>query len=562
MNKVDYFYYSHYTMKKILSLVAIFVLSIATTSAYTTSQLDSAYILAWEGIIEEKSWWSMDYNLDQNVLRQEVAAVVRWVAGIPKNSTCSNSFSDVSATNPNSWACYSIEALLNANIIALNDSFRPESNITKAEWLGMLLQATCSDYSYNSSQSWSWQEQVVAYASSTNIVNSFTDYSTLATRGWIFEVWVAAMENCNISVSSTEWEIKKIISTTKYDMPLVENGDVIATITTNKGTMKIKIFTNRVPKTSLNFIALSKQWYYNNVMFHRVILDFMIQWWDPDGTGMGWESIYGGNFEDEFHPDLKHMRGTISMANAWPNTNGSQFFINVEDNNFLDNKHSVFWQIVGWMDVVDKISKMQTDTSDKPQEEVRMIDINIQIYNDGKLTNYEFDLEAELGKIEKLSTERDAVIAEEQKAKTEANKDRLATGQDQVLVHYKWTLEDGTTFDSSYDRDEPLEVNLAENLVIAWFKQGIIGMKIGDIKTVTLTPADAYGEYDETRNQDVPLSDLTSAWITPVAGGTVPSMMWELKVIAVTEETVTLDINHPLAGKILNFDIELVDFLD
>ena len=184
-------------MKKLLVMLMIFVLSTWAINAYTSSQLDSANTLANEWIINNNSNNPAGYNLDQNVLRQEIAAVARGVAGISKTSSCSNSFSDVSATNPNTWACYSVEALLNAELIASNTTFRPEDSITKAEWLWMLVKAACGDdYSYDSSKSWSWQEQVVTYATDSTIIESFTDYNTLATRWWVFEVGANAMNAC------------------------------------------------------------------------------------------------------------------------------------------------------------------------------------------------------------------------------------------------------------------------------------------------------------------------------------------------------------------------------
>lgn len=386
---------------------------------------------------------------------------------------------------------------------------------------------------------------------------------TNTTGTWDINTWSATGEIDTANTSTGEnLETNTETPMAKYEAPAIENGDTIATIKTNNGTIKLKLYKNLAPKTAINFIWLSEQGYYNDVIFHRVIKDFMVQWGDPDGTGSGWESIYGESFEDEFDSSLKNNRGTIAMANSGPATNGSQFFINVVNNNFLDNKHTVFWVVVEGMDIVDKISKMKTDASDRPEKEVKMIDVNIQTYNEGKYTDYEFNLETELSEVEKLSAERNAVIAAEQAEKAEANKDRVATDQDQVLVHYKWTLEDGTTFDSSYERNEPIEVNLVENQVIPGFKQGVIGMKIGDKKTVTLAPVDAYGEYSEENTQEFPLSDLTAQGITPVAGETVPSMMWQLKVITVTEETVILDVNHPLAGQTLIFDLELVNFVN
>lgn len=376
------------------------------------------------------------------------------------------------------------------------------------------------------------------------------------------DTWYSTGE-INTTDTSTGENLETNIETpmAKYEAPAIENGDIIATIKTNNGTIKLKIYKNLVPKTALNFIWLSEQGYYTDVIFHRVIKDFMVQWGDPDGTGSGWESIYGESFEDEFDPSLQNNRGTIAMANSGPATNGSQFFINVANNNFLDNKHTVFGMVVEGMDIVDKISKMKTDASDKPEKEVKMIDVNIQTYNEGKYTDYEFNLETELTKVEKLSAEREAAIIEEQAQKAEANKDRVATEADQVLVHYKGTLADGTTFDSSYDRNEPIPVNLAENQVIPGFKQGVIGMKIGDknshscscwcVRRVQRREYSRFSTYrpHSSRNHSC------SRW-------KVPSMMWELKVIAVTEETVTLDVNHPLAGETLTFDLELVNFAD
>jgi hypothetical protein len=194
-------------MKKTIISFAIFTLLVTVAGANTTSQLDSANKLAWDGIINDKSANPAEYNLDQNVLRQEIAAVARWVADIQKTTQCRSEFSDVSATTPNTWACYSIEALLNADLIASNETFRPEDNITKAEWLGMLVKAACGDeYAYDASQPGNWQEQVVAYADEKAIVETFTDYNTLATRGWVFEVGAEARDVCG-----TEDEIDKIL---------------------------------------------------------------------------------------------------------------------------------------------------------------------------------------------------------------------------------------------------------------------------------------------------------------------------------------------------------------
>ena len=138
---------------------------------------------------------------------------------------------------------------------------------------------------------------------------------------------------------------------------------------TNKGDIDIELY-DEMPVTAGNFKSLVEKGTYDGVIFHRVIDGFMIQGGDPSGTGMGDPSI--PNIQDEFtNSELdKNNRGTISMANAGPNTGSSQFFINLEDNNFLDGKHPFFGRVVNKMDVVDVIAKVQTREQDKPVEDV------------------------------------------------------------------------------------------------------------------------------------------------------------------------------------------------
>jgi len=139
---------------------------------------------------------------------------------------------------------------------------------------------------------------------------------------------------------------------------------------TNLGDIKIQLYSD-MPVTAGNFEKLIKQGFYNGVIFHRVINGFMIQSGDPTGTGMGGP---GYNIKDEFthKGGNKNNRGTISMANAGPNTGGSQFFINLADNNFLDGKHPAFGKVIEGMAVVDKIAAVQTDSSDRPAQEVKI----------------------------------------------------------------------------------------------------------------------------------------------------------------------------------------------
>ncbi|WP_373093878.1 bifunctional Cof-type HAD-IIB family hydrolase/peptidylprolyl isomerase [Streptococcus oralis] len=181
----------------------------------------------------------------------------------------------------------------------------------------------------------------------------------------------------------------------------------IATIKTNHGDLRIKLFPEQAPKTVANFVALSKDGYYDGVIFHRIIKDFMIQGGDPTGTGMGGESIYGESFEDEFSEELYNIRGALSMANAGPNTNGSQFFI-VQNQHLpyskkeiarggwpepiaeiyaeqggtphLDGRHTVFGQIADEESyaVLDTIAGVETGAMDRPVEDVVIETIEIE----------------------------------------------------------------------------------------------------------------------------------------------------------------------------------------
>ena len=199
--------------------------------------------------------------------------------------------------------------------------------------------------------------------------------------------------------------VEKELHLPQVDIETVDGP--IATIKTNHGDLRIKLFPEQAPKTVANFIALSKDGYYDGVIFHRIIKDFMIQGGDPTGTGMGGESIYGESFEDEFSEELYNIRGALSMANAGPNTNGSQFFI-VQNQHLpyskkeiarggwpepiaeiyaeqggtphLDRRHTVFGQLAdeASYEVLDAIAGVETGAMDKPVEDVVIETIEIE----------------------------------------------------------------------------------------------------------------------------------------------------------------------------------------
>jgi len=158
-------------------------------------------------------------------------------------------------------------------------------------------------------------------------------------------------------------------------------NETYAIFDTTEGKFKIKLFADKAPKTVQNFLDLAEgtktgKPFYDGTIFHRVIPNFMIQGGDPEGTGRGGP---GYKFADEFHPTLKHTKpGLLSMANAGPNTNGSQFFVTVAATPWLDNKHSIFGEVTEGYDVVEKISNVARGAQDRPLKEVRVNSVKIE----------------------------------------------------------------------------------------------------------------------------------------------------------------------------------------
>ena len=155
-----------------------------------------------------------------------------------------------------------------------------------------------------------------------------------------------------------------------------------ATIQTNKGAIRVELFESDAPKTTENFITLAGKGYYDGVIFHRVIKGFMIQGGDPTGTGRGGESAWGGRFNDEIDAasavyQRGYKKGIVAMANAGPNTNGSQFFIMHADYP-LPPSYTIFGHVIDGLDVVDAIATSQTDRNDKPTSEVKMERVTIE----------------------------------------------------------------------------------------------------------------------------------------------------------------------------------------
>lgn len=152
-----------------------------------------------------------------------------------------------------------------------------------------------------------------------------------------------------------------------------------AIIETNQGTFKVELFSDIAPKAVENFVSHAQNHYYDNLIFHRVIPDFMIQGGDPSGNGTGGQSIWGKNFEDEVTPTIKFdTKGKLAMANRGPNTNGSQFFITTAPTPWLNQKHTIFGEVVDGYNVVQKIEKTKTGAQDRPVEPQKILKITIK----------------------------------------------------------------------------------------------------------------------------------------------------------------------------------------
>ncbi len=286
----------------------------------------------------------------------------------------------------------------------------------------------------------------------------------------------------------------------------MDNG-LYAKLNTTKGEILLKLEFEKTPGTVGNFVALAKGElensakpqgtpYYNGLKFHRVIPDFMIQGGCPLGTGTG---NPGYQFEDEFHPDLKHDKpGVISMANSGPATNGSQFFITHIPTDWLDGKHTVFGNVVKGQDVVDSIAQ-----GDEIKDvEIIAVGDNAEKFN--AIEAFRTFEGAREKRIEEAKKQAEAALEEVaagfQKTNSGLRYQILQKGNGKqaekgkgVSVHYKGMLTDGTVFDSSYQRKQPIDFTLGVGQVIAGWDEGIQLLKVGD-KARFVIPSDlAYG---------------------------------------------------------------------
>ncbi len=282
---------------------------------------------------------------------------------------------------------------------------------------------------------------------------------------------------------------------------------IYAKITTEKGEILINLTYKLTPGTVGNFVALAEGSlendaipqgtpYYNGLKFHRVIPDFMVQGGDPLSTGAGGP---GYNFDDEFHPDLRHdSPGVLSMANSGPGSNGSQFFITHIETPWLDDKHSIFGNVVEGMDVVNAIE--QEDTMDI---EILRVGAEAEKWNAVETFRQFTGAKAEREETAKKSQDEMMGKLSEGFEETESglrykiiqkgDGAQPEKGQT-VAVHYKGMLADGSVFDDSYKRGAPIEFPIGQGNVIPGWDEGILLLKVGDKARFVIPSHLAYGE--------------------------------------------------------------------
>lgn len=286
----------------------------------------------------------------------------------------------------------------------------------------------------------------------------------------------------------------------------MDNG-LYAKINTSKGEIILNLEFEKTPGTVGNFVALAEgnlenkarsqgKPYYDGLKFHRVIPEFMIQGGCPLGTGTG---NPGYQFDDEFHPELKHSGpGILSMANAGPGTNGSQFFITHVATPWLDNKHTVFGQVVSGQNVVDAIA--QDDVIEKIEilrigaaaEKFNAVEA-FRIFEGSREKRQAAEIKAREEALEKVSTGFDKTSSGLRYKIINNGKGQKATKGATVSVHYKGQLLDGTVFDSSYQRNQPIDFMLGVGQVISGWDEGIQLLHVGDKARLVIPSELAYG---------------------------------------------------------------------
>ena len=285
------------------------------------------------------------------------------------------------------------------------------------------------------------------------------------------------------------------------------NNGIYAKFTTSKGEILVRLEDEKTPGTVGNFVALSEgnlenqvkaqgTPYYDGLKFHRVIPDFMIQGGCPQGTGTG---NPGYKFDDEFHPDLKHdAPGKLAMANSGPATNGSQFYITHVPTPWLDNKHTVFGSVVEGQNVVDTVVQGDTLTSveiirvGEAAEKFNAVEA-FRTFEGAREIREAAEKAAQKALLDSVAAGYEETASGLRYQILQKGTGKQATKEAVVSVHYKGQLLDGTVFDSSYKRKEPIDFNVGIGQVIAGWDEGIQLLKVGDKARFVIPSNLAYG---------------------------------------------------------------------
>lgn len=322
----------------------------------------------------------------------------------------------------------------------------------------------------------------------------------------------------------------------------LENG-LYANLQTSKGNMLVKLEDKKSPVTVANFVGLAEGKienkakgkgvpYYDGTIFHRVIENFMIQGGDPKGTGMG---DPGYKFEDEKN-DLKHTgKGILSMANSGPNTNGSQFFITQVATPWLDGRHTIFGEVVNGINVIDSIAAVEKGAQDKPKTDIVLEKVSVfskgdeyknydaaKLFNEGKGKIQESN-KAFLAKQEEEARKQFEALKEGMETTasgllykiTKKGEGKKAEKGNTVTVHYAGKLTNGTEFDNSFKRGEPIEFPVGTGMVIKGWDEGILLLNEGDEATFLIPPDLGYGARG--------------------AGGVIPANAWLIFDVALVK---------------------------
>ena len=282
---------------------------------------------------------------------------------------------------------------------------------------------------------------------------------------------------------------------------------IYAQFETDKGSITVKLTHDKTPGTVGNFVALAEgdlenkakaqgTPYYNGLKFHRVIPDFMIQGGCPLGTGTG---DPGYKFDDEFHPELKHDKpGVLSMANAGPGTNGSQFFITHVPTPWLDNKHTVFGHVISGQEVVDAVAQGDTIKSltilRKGAEAEKWNAVEaFRTFENSRAEREKKEQEAREAAMEKLAAGFEKTSSGLRYKIIQQGNGAQAEPKKKVKVHYEGSLENGQVFDSSFQRKEPIEFTLGIGQVISGWDEGISLLKVGDKARFVIPSELGYG---------------------------------------------------------------------